>query len=113
VIAVISATGRWPLCDGYANAALIPCTPMNPETRIDFKESDRAFRCEEYFLNNFIGYLKAKSISVDSPERIESITQRKVFSLRLTKESPPLTQEEGDGLVAQFLAADEEIKSRR
>ena len=86
---------------------------MNPETRIDFKESDRAFRCEEYFLNNFIGYLQAQSISVDAPERIESITQRKVFSLRLTKESQSLTQEQGDGLIAQFLAADEELKSRK
>jgi hypothetical protein len=86
---------------------------MNPETRIDFKESERAFRCEEYFLNNFIGFLQANSISVDSPERIESVTQRKVFGLRLTRESPQLTQEQGDGLVARFLAADEELKSRK
>ena len=86
---------------------------MNPETRIDFLEASRAFRCEEYYTNNFIAFLKASSVFVDSPERIESETAKKLFLLKLTNESQPLQQEQGDALIARFLAADDEIKSRK
>jgi hypothetical protein len=86
---------------------------MNSETRIDFTEASRAFRCEEYYLNNFTAFLEANSTTVDSPERIESVTERKMFTLRMTNESQPLNQEQGDALIARFLAADDEIKSRK
>jgi hypothetical protein len=86
---------------------------MNPENRIDFTEASRAFRCEEYYLNNFIAFLEANSIFVDSPERVESETAKKLFLLKLANESQPLRQEQGDALIARFLAADDEIKSRK
>ncbi len=86
---------------------------MNPENRIDFTEASRAFRCEEYYLNNFVAFLEANSIFVDSPERIESETAKKLFLLKLTNDSQPLGQEHGDALIARFLAADEELQSRK
>ena len=64
-------------------------------------------------MNNFIAFLEANSICVHSPERIESETAKKLFLLKLTDESQPLNQEQGDALIAKFLAADEEIKSRK
>ena len=84
--------------------------PMNPESRIDFTEASHAFRCEEYYLNNFIAFLEANSIVVGSPERIESETAKKLFLLKLTNESQPIGQEQGDALIARFLAADDELK---
>ena len=86
---------------------------MQPETRIDFTEASQAFLCDEYYMNNFIAFLEAKSILAHSPERIESETAKKPFLLKLTKESQPLNQEQGNALIAKFLAADEEIKARK
>jgi hypothetical protein len=86
---------------------------MNPETRIDFTEASHAFLCDEYYMNNFIAFLEANSIFVHSPEQIESATAKKLFLLKLTNESQPLNQQQGDALIAKFLAADEEIKSRK
>ena len=64
-------------------------------------------------MNNFIAFLEANSIFVHSPEQIESATAKKLFLLKLTNESQPLNQQQGDALIAKFLAADEEIKSRK
>ena len=46
-------------------------------------------------------------------ERIESETAKKPFLLKLTKESQSLNQEQGNAMIAKFLAADEEIKARK
>jgi hypothetical protein len=86
---------------------------MNAQASIDFSEESHAFQCEEYYMNNFIAFLEANSIFVHAPERIESRTAKKLFLLKLTTESQPLNQEQGDGLIAQFLTADEEIKARK
>jgi hypothetical protein len=86
---------------------------MDPETRIDFTEASHAFICDEYYMSNFIAFLEANSVFVHPPKRIESVTAKKMFLLKLTNESQPLKQEQGDALIAQFLAADKEIKSRK
>lgn len=91
---------------------------MNGEKRIQFTEASQAFLCDEYYRNNFTAFLHANSLIVESAERSEwSATpgfsdSEKLSVLKLTKESPALKQEIGDGLIERFLAADEENKAQ-
>jgi hypothetical protein len=91
---------------------------MNGEKRIQFAEASQAFLCDEYYRNNFTAFLHANSLIVESAERSEfSATpgfsdSEKLSVLKLTKESPALKQEIGDGLIERFLAADEENKAQ-
>jgi hypothetical protein len=90
---------------------------MNGGKRIQFDEASRTFVCEEYYKNNFTAYLRANSIIVESSQRSESpesparTDSRKLFVLKLTKESPDLEQAIGDGLIERFLAADARNKA--
>jgi hypothetical protein len=94
---------------------------MNGEKRIQFAEASQAFLCDEYYRNNFTAYLHANSIIVESSPRSESPASpgfpessdsKKLFILKMTEESPALTQEIGDALIERFLAADEENKAQ-
>lgn len=88
---------------------------MNGEKRIQFDEASQTFVCEEYYKNNFTGYLRANQIIVESSqssESRESADSKKLFVLKVTAESPALEQEIGDGLIERFLAADEENKAK-
>jgi hypothetical protein len=91
---------------------------MNGEKRIQFAEASQAFLCHEYYRNNFTAFLHANSLIVEPAERSEwSATlgfpdSEKLSVLKLTKESPPLQQEIGDGLIERFLAADEVNKAQ-
>jgi hypothetical protein len=65
------------------------------------------------FRGDFIAFLEANSVFVHWPQRIESVIEKNLFLLKLTNESQPLNQDQGDALIAQFLAADDENKSRK
>jgi hypothetical protein len=90
---------------------------MNGEKRIQFDEASQAFLCEEYYENNFTAYLRANSVIVESSQSSDSrgspvsTDSEKLFVLKLTKESPALEQEIGDGLIERFLAADAKNKA--
>ena len=88
---------------------------MNAEKRIRFTEASQAFLCHEYYKNNFTGFLRANAVIVSASQRPEpsgAVVAEKLVLLKLTEESPPLKQEEGDALIARFLAADEENKAQ-
>jgi hypothetical protein len=89
---------------------------MNSDLPIAFQEGSQAFACDQYYANNFIAFLEANAVYVESPEAIEpakTITGEKQLSLKLTNESPRLDQESGDALISRFLAADHEIKAQK
>ena len=91
---------------------------MKGRKRIQFAEATQAFLCEEYYRNNFTAYLHANSNIVEPvelsewPVPPESSDSEKLSVLKLTKQSPSLEQEIGDGLIERFLAADEENKAQ-
>jgi hypothetical protein len=91
---------------------------MNGEKRIQFAEASQAFRCDEYYTNNFTAFLRANSVIVELAERSEwpaspkSPDSEKLSVLKLTQESPALKREIGDALIERFLAADEENKAQ-
>ncbi|HEY5742314.1 MAG TPA: hypothetical protein VIS99_07215 [Terrimicrobiaceae bacterium] len=88
---------------------------MNPENRIEFNEASQSFLCEEYYANNFAGFLQASSLVIDSPQKVESAvdTTDKNFSvIKLTEKSRRLTQGEGNALITEFLEADDESKAK-
>jgi hypothetical protein len=88
---------------------------MNAEKPIRFNQGSQAFLCDDYHRKNFTAFLHANSVIVDSSQRSEASAptgSEKLFLLKLTEESQPLQQAEGDALIARFLAADEENKAR-
>jgi hypothetical protein len=88
---------------------------MNAEKPIRFTQASQAFLCDDYHRKNFTAFLRANSVIVDSSQRPEPSTptgSEKLFLLKLTEESQPLQQAEGDALIARFLTADEENKAR-
>ena len=91
---------------------------MNGEKRIQFAEASQAFLCDEYSgTTSRRSFMRTRSLSnwrnaPTWPASPESPDSEKLSVLKLTKESPALKQEIGDGLIERFLAADKENKAQ-
>jgi hypothetical protein len=100
---------------GRAVRVVIICS-MNPKQPITFDEGSQTFSCDQYYANNFVAFLEANAMRVNTPREIgttASPTKGKRLPLRLTDDSPRLDQKLGDAFISRFLAADDQIKRRK